>query len=206
VANEATHPQQIGEVGSVALVVLHSAHPPVLAERVGEVHLAAEAVEVVDEPVPAVAALDHHRWPITRCLMTRSRVNRSELSTLVVSSVPPSPSSTHDHAAASAQIDSDVLSLSFHGFPSFVVRGGCGDPECYRTRSLSARGGFPWRRRLRHLSPSVGSAWARRPNAASHAGGGGTRSFTTSIHPTLAALSPCRPVALSPCHPVALSP
>jgi hypothetical protein len=52
--------QHGGEVLGVADIILHASVPPVIAERMGEVHVGAELLEDIGRPVPAIGGLEDH--------------------------------------------------------------------------------------------------------------------------------------------------
>jgi hypothetical protein len=57
---QAPEAQEVGQVSGVALVVLHSAMPPVVAMRVGQVDAITHLLEEVGRPVPAISGLEDH--------------------------------------------------------------------------------------------------------------------------------------------------
>jgi len=58
---QAPEAQQVGQVGGVALAVLHPPVAPVVAERVGQVHPGPVGLEQVGGSVPAVGGLESSR-------------------------------------------------------------------------------------------------------------------------------------------------
>ena len=115
---EAAESEQIGEVLGVPGVVLHTAVAPAVAERVGEVDLAAQLLEQVGRPVPAVARLKDDLGVLAGghdCLFERQKVVVVDLGHLEGLALGAAPD---DDAPAPVQVDTDILSLLFHwGLP-----------------------------------------------------------------------------------------
>jgi hypothetical protein len=58
---ETTQPQQVREIASVALIVLHPALAPVIAGGVRQMHIEPVLLQHIDRPIPAIRRLDHDR-------------------------------------------------------------------------------------------------------------------------------------------------
>ena len=186
--SQASQAQQVNEIGGVALVVLHPPVAPVVAERMGQVHVAPALLDHIGRPVPAIGRFEDHLGMLTglgqlgrqdnRIVVDPDRVER--LSCLVA---------PHDHAAAPVQIDADILCLLFHGSLLLSFAGRFRNPKCALHTWSRATGGLPRALRLcsvglRHaprcheIAPRAGRS-SRCATGARHAGAA-LRSFITS--------------------------
>ena len=116
---EAPERQHGGQVLGVAHVVLDASIPPVVAERMGEVHVGAEVLEDIGRPVPAIGGFEHHLglWPGGGHGLGEFEGLADEALGAEHLAVFCHP---NDGGTASMQVDSDVLShrglLLFRGF------------------------------------------------------------------------------------------
>src|SRR6202451_4447036 len=121
--------------------------PPVVAERMSQMHDASAVCNDVSGPVPAVRRLYDHVGVLAGLRQLggqgeRVIVDAHCLERLAGASTP------HDHAASSMQIDADILLKLLHGsllpFPGWF-----GDPKCASHTWSRSTGGLPRRLRLR---------------------------------------------------------
>ena len=138
---QAPEGQHGGQVLGVAHVVLHPAVPPVVAERMGEVHVGAELLEQIGGPVPAIGGFEDHLG-----LGPGGGHGLGELEGLADEALGAEHLAVfchpNDGGAATMQVDSDVLShrglLLFRGFLlqdracSDLTRGGGPAPSSHQ--------------------------------------------------------------------------
>ena len=138
---QAPEGQHGGQVLGVALVVLDASVPPVVAERVGQVHVGAEVLEQIGRPVPAIGGFEDHLG-----LGPGGGHGLGELEGLADEAFGAEHLAVFCHpddgGAASVQVDSDVLShrglLLFRGFLlqdracSDLTRGGGPAPSSHQ--------------------------------------------------------------------------
>jgi hypothetical protein len=134
--------EAIGELGGVALVVLHPPGVPVQTQWMDEVDLGPEFLEQVGRPVPAIGGLQGHLGLLAGPAdglpelprFARDVGRLEDLAILV---------HAHHHRAAAVQVDSHVLSLVFHRSPLPLSAGWFGDPECASHIRFPSAGGTP---------------------------------------------------------------
>ena len=100
--------EQVDQVGGVALVVLHPAIAPVVAERVGQMDPASAGLDDIGGPVPTVGGLDDHLGVLAGLGQLGGQglwviVDPNGVEGLAGLVAP------NDDAAASVQIDADIL-------------------------------------------------------------------------------------------------
>jgi transposase-like protein len=106
------------------------------------VHVRPALFEYVGCPVPAVGGFEDHLGMLTGLSQLcrqglRIVVDAHRLEGLAGLVAP------HDHAAAPMQVDTDVLSLLFHGDLLSSFRVWCGNPKCARHTWIPTTGGSP---------------------------------------------------------------
>ena len=62
---QASHAEQVDQVRGVALVVLHPPMPPVVAERMGQMHRGPALLDHVSRPVPPIGRFQYHLGVLT---------------------------------------------------------------------------------------------------------------------------------------------
>jgi hypothetical protein len=138
---QAPQGQHGGQVLGVAHVVLDASVPPVVAERMGQVHMGAELVEQIGGPVPAIGGFEDHLG-----LGPGGGHGLGEFEGLAHDALCAEHLAVvchpDDGCAASMQVDSDVLShrglLLFRGFYlqdracSDLTRGGGPAPSSHQ--------------------------------------------------------------------------
>ena len=54
--------EQVDQVRGIAFIVLHPPMPPVVAQRMGQVHRGPALLDHVSRPVPAIGRFEYHLW------------------------------------------------------------------------------------------------------------------------------------------------
>ena len=139
---QASQAQQVDQVRGIALIVLHPPVAPVVAQRMGQVHIGPALFEHVSGPVPPIGRFEYHLGVLTglgqlgrqgdRVVVDADRVER--LTCLVAA---------HDHAASPVQVDADILCLLFHGSLLLSSPGWFRHPKCALAHLVPGDGRTP---------------------------------------------------------------
>ena len=149
---QASHAEQIDQVGGVVLVVLHPPVAPVVPQRVGQVDRGAALLEDVSRPVPAIGGLEDH----LRVLSGLGQLDGQGLGVVVDADRLEGLarlSSPDDDAASSVQIDADILLFVFHGSLLPSSPGWFRNPKCASHTWSGSTGGLPWELGFRRAGP-----------------------------------------------------
>ena len=139
---QTSHAEQVDQVRGIAFIVLHPPMPPVVAQRMGQVHRGPALLDHISRPVPAIGRFEDHFWMLAGLGQLGRQgdgvvVDADRLERLT-RLVPP-----HNHAAPPVQVDADVLLLLFHGSLLLSSPGWFGNPKCALHTWSRATGGLP---------------------------------------------------------------
>ncbi len=150
---QTSHAQQVDQVGGIALIVFHPPMPPVVAQRMGQVHRGPALLDHISRPVPAIGGFEDHFGVLPglgqlgrqghRVVVDADRVEG--LAGLVA---------PHDHAAPPVQVDADILLSGVPRESPSVVSGLVWQPQVCSAHLVPIDGRTP-----AGSSTSVGPEW-----------------------------------------------